>query len=188
MEAVRELFRQVGNLFRWWYLVAPWEQSVRVRLGTRVAVLGAGVHVRIPFMDRVFRQSTRRRFLNVCAQTISTSDGKAITVSGALGYEIKDIGKLYNTLHDAQDTLEAECMGAIARFVSSKTISEITPSPIEIHVMETLALERYGLGGIDFFITDFAVVRTYRLIQGQPKEWSHGQALNTTLGEGERAP
>lgn len=188
MEAIRELFNQVGNLFRWWYLVAPWEQSVRVRLGTKVAVLGAGVHMRIPFVDRVFRQSTRRRFLNICSQTISTSDGKAVTISGALGYEIHDIGKLYDTLHDAQDTLEAECLGSVAQFVASRKIVEVQPALVQAHVMEVLDLERYGLGGVEFFITNFAVVRTYRLIQGQPKDWMYGKNLDTTLGDGEKAP
>ncbi|KKM21675.1 hypothetical protein LCGC14_1633050 [marine sediment metagenome] len=185
MEAIRELFRQIGNLFRWWYLVAPWEQSVRVRLGKKVAVLGAGVHMRIPFIDRVFRQSTRRRFVMTGMQTISTTDGKAITIKSALGYEISDIGKLYNTLHDAEDTLESECMGIIAQFIASHSSEDVSPREAEEYVSTNLDLQRYGLGDTSFFITDFAIVRTYRLIQGQQREWRHGMPLNTALAEGE---
>lgn len=185
MEPIRELFRQFGNLFRWWYVVAPWEQSVRVRMGTRVQVLGAGVHVRIPFADRVFRQSTRRRFIPVTTQTVTTTDGKAVTVSGALAYEIHDIGKLYDTLHDAQDTLEAEAAAAVARYIAGRSISALRPAGIETHVVESMDLTRYGLRGAEFAVTDFAAVRTYRLLQSQPKDWSHGAALNTERGDGE---
>jgi len=185
MESVKELFRQVGNLFRWWYIVAPWEQSIRVRFGKKVEVLGAGVHLRIPFADRIFLQSTRRRFLPIETQTITTIDEKAVTVGAKLGYEILDIGKLYDTLHDAEDTLAAEAAGMIARYISCRKIKDVSSSKVEAHIAGNLDLTQYGLGSVRFFIINFAVVRTYRLIQGFPKDYGSGLPLTTAHAEGD---
>lgn len=184
MSSIRELLRELGGLLRWWVVVAPWEQAVRVRMGKHVAVLRAGVHLRVPFVDRVFRQSIRRRFSSIPTQTVTTRDGKTVTVSGTMGYAIADIGKLYDTLHHAEDTITSEGQGVIARFVARNDFADCLPTAIEAHVADALDLGRYGLDGAEFFVTDFAAVRTYRLIQGQPHDWAHGQALNTTDEDG----
>lgn len=180
-----QLFRSLSGLFRWWVTVAPWEQAVRVRLGRHVEVLHAGVHLRIPGVDRVYRQSIRRRFSSIPTQTVTTSDGKAVTLSGALAYCIDDIARLYDTLHNAEDVLQTEAAATVARFVCSHTLAECRPETIERVVTETLDLRRYGLGGIEFSITDIAAVRTFRLIQGEPKNWTYdGGTLSTTTAEG----
>lgn len=184
MSSIRELFRELGGLFRWWVVVAPWEQAVRVRMGKHVCVLDAGVHLRVPFVDRVFRQSVRRRFSSIPTQTVTTRDGRTVTVSGTMGYAIADIGKLYNTLHHAEDTITSEGQGLISRFIARSDFADCLPAAIEVHVTEHLDLKRYGLAGMEFFVTDFAAVRTYRLIQGEPKDWSHGDSLTTNLEDG----
>lgn len=184
MSAIREIFRELGGLLRWWVVVAPWEQAVRVRMGKHVTVLSAGVHLRIPFADRIFRQSIRRRFSSIPTQTVTTRDGQTVTVSGTMGYAIADVGKLYNTLHHAEDTINSEGQGVIARFVARNAFADCLPEAIEAHVANALDLRRYGLEGMEFFVTDFAAVRTYWLIQGQPHDWAHGRALDTTEEDG----
>jgi hypothetical protein len=184
---LQDLFRQIGGIFRWWVIVAPWEQAVRVRLGKHVLVLNAGVHLRIPFADRVFLQSTRRRFTSVPTQTISTMDGKAVTVSGCLGYRIDDIGRLYDTLHQPEDVLQTEAQAAVARFVAGHTLQECGPGAVEAFVADSLDLSKYGLGGTEYYVTDFVAVRTFRLISGEPKNWTQGLALDTATEDGIRA-
>lgn len=178
MTALQELFRNFGSLFRWWVIVAPWEQAVRVRLGKHVVLLEAGCHLRIPFADRIFRQSVRRRFTGVPTQTVTTKDGKTVTVGGGLAYSIVDVLRLYSTLHDAEDVIQTEANAAVARFVSAHDLTDCLPPSIEAHVGAHMDLEQYGLEAGDFCVTDFAVARTYRVIQGQPKDWKHGQWLD----------
>lgn len=181
---LQEFFRGLAGLLRWWVVVAPWEQAVRVRLGKHVRVLGAGIYWRIPGVDRIYRQSIRRRFSSVPTQTVTTKDGRAVTVSGALGYRIEDIGKLYDTLHHAEDTVQTEAAALVARFVRDCALAECTPGAVEESVTKALDLSRYGIGGVEFAITDFVAVRTYRLIQGEPKNYSHdGGSLSTTYHE-----
>ena len=186
---IADVLARVGNLFRWWVTVAPWEQAVRVRLGKHVEVLGAGVHLRIPGVDRVFRQSTRRRFTSVPTQTVTTKDGRTITISGALAYAIGDIGKLYDTVHHAEDTLETEAQASVAKFIRAHTLDLCDPGEVEKHVTEDIDLSRYGIVDVEFSITDFAVVRTFRLITGEPKNWSRESSpnLSTNLEDGVKA-
>lgn len=181
MSALQQILNSLTGLFRWWIVVAPWEQAVRVRLGKHVKVLGAGIFWRIPGLDVVYRQSVRRRFSSIPTQTVTTRDGKAVTVSGALAYYIADIGTLYNTLHHAEDTIQTDAAALVARFVRDCDLADCTPGAVEASVNAALDLVRYGIGGAEFAVTDFVAVKTYRLMMGSPKDYSNGEgSLMTT--------
>lgn len=174
-----QLFRILSQCLVWVVVVAPWEQALRVRCGKKVSLLTAGLHLRIPFIDRMYRQPVRRRVCNVAPQTLTTSDSITITISGALGYNIVDIKKLYDSIHDAQDTIDAETLAVVAKYVATHSAAECSPSDIENHVVSQLNLDKYGLGGCEFYVLNYAIVKTYRLIQGELKSWQHSSGLNT---------
>lgn len=176
---INDLISQILNLFQWWIVIAPWEGAIRVRRGKSIKVLSPGMHFRIPSLDRFFVQGTRKRYMNTPTQTVTTSDGHAITVSGGTAYSIMDIGLLYNTLRDAEDVIQIETLAKVAQFVASHTLAESRPEAIQEYVNEHLNLERYGLGDTSFLITDFVCVKTYRIINSNPKDWGSQGALNT---------
>ena len=66
---IREILSIIGDLFTWIVIVAPWEQALRIRLGKRVKLCKAGCYLRIPFIDRIYRQSIRRRLSYFQTQT-----------------------------------------------------------------------------------------------------------------------
>lgn len=174
---IQSILRAFLPAFSWFVIVAPWEQAVRVRLGKHVQLLGAGVALKIPVVDRVFRQSTRERRSVIRPQVVTTTDGQAITVSGALGYRVDDLLKLYDTLEAPEDTLEAMVSGSVADFISARTKDECEPKALEEYVSERLELERYGLGGGSFHVVNLVAVKTYRFITGEIPSWSHGSGL-----------
>lgn len=177
MNSVRELLNQLLNLFRWWVIVVPWEQGVRVRLGKHVTVLRAGAHFRVPVLDKVYKQSVRRRFSITGVQTLTTSDGQALTISGELGYAISDILRLYDTLHHAEDSIESEVRALVADFVAGQTLSECRPAALMEAVNTALDLSKYGLTSSYWYVSTFAAVKTYRLLQGEPRDWARGGSL-----------
>ena len=186
MLGLQELLNQIGRMFVWLVIVAPWEQALRIRLGKRVALLGAGAYLVIPFVDRVYRQSVRHRLGVVAPQTLTTLDGHSITVGAAIGYSVTDLRKLYDTLHDADDTIDATVASLVASFVAGRTLDDCRPDAIESHVRSSLSLERYGLGSAEFHITNLAVAKVHRLITGEIRGWRHGQGLNTIQFEGQQ--
>lgn len=176
----QQIINRITGIFTWVIIVAPWEQAIRVRRGRGVKLLKSGMHLRIPVLDRVYRQPTRRRMNTIQPQTLTTIDRTTITLSSTIGYAIIDLLKLFEALHDASDTIEAEAAALIAKYVTSNRIEECNPSQIEDFVRAHLKMDRYGLGEIEFYICNFAVVKTFRIIQGTFKEWQRGSALDTT--------
>lgn len=172
----------LGRLFGgmvFWIIVLPWQQALRVRAGRYTHLLKPGLYLKLPVIDVVQIESVRRRSSIVPCQTLSTADGATVTVSAVVQYAIDDLGKLYGSLHHAEDTIAQTAQGVIAAAVFRLRRSEIEPARVSAALNEELAevLARYGLSGVSLHITDFAFVRAIRLIQEQ--RWAHGRALDT---------
>lgn len=184
MNSIKQILDAITSLFTWWFTVLPWEQAVRIRLGSRVRLFEAGFHLKLPFLDRVYVQNTRRRLSCVFEQTISTKDGKAITLAGSFGYRVVDVLKLYNSLHQAEATISLGVAGLITDFIIHRDVAEVVPADLTAHVLSRLNLRPYGLADEEFFLTDFAVVRTYRFMSGNVGHYlGHGPTaqLDTQL-------
>jgi regulator of protease activity HflC (stomatin/prohibitin superfamily) len=173
VDLIRGFFRGV----RPWVVVAPWEQCLRVRLGKHVAVLEAGFHLRLPIIDAIYVQSIRRRVSSIGKQTITTKDDRTVTLGASLGYEITDVEQLYRGLHHAEDTLQQLARQHIAQYVATHDLANCTPADLEALASE-MEIEGYGLANPELAITDFAVVRTYRLI-GDHQYSAYGDSLST---------
>ncbi len=179
METLTAFLKQIRQIFTWWVMVAPWEQALRVRAGRRVRRLPAGVHLRIPFLDTVHVQSVRLRLATMSMQTVMTRDRQALTVAGALGYAVGDIERLYQTLHHAEDTLTNLSMTAVAECAATADAKDFTPELLAQRATAAITptFTAFGLIDISIRITDFAFLRTYRLVSDT--RWgTHGGSLN----------
>ncbi len=172
--ALRQFFRS----FRCWMVVSPWEQALRVRLGKRVTLLRPGFHWKLPILDVIYLQSVRLRLSSISKQTVSTCSGQVVTIAGSLGYRIEDIQLLYNSIHHAEDTITALTRSLIADYVSGHSLAACQPDKIQEAVNASIDFSRFGLADVKVYITEFAVVRTYRLI-GDYTEYSWGKRLAT---------
>lgn len=168
---VSELLRNFWRLFVWWVVIQPWEQGLRVRSlpfrRQKRCILKPGFRFRIPYLDAVFMQSTRLRFTTLRPQTLTTQDNQTITLSGVIGYSIVDIDKLYDTLHQAEDSLRCRAQTAIAKFVPSHKFADCGPERIEEDAAAEVHFEQYGLSLDSICLTSYARLRAYRLIMDQ---------------------
>lgn len=178
MQSLVDLIRGFFRGVRPWIVVAPWEQALRVRFGKHVRVLRAGFHLRIPVIDVVFLQSVRRRVSSTGKQTLTTRDNHTVTIGTALGYEIADIEAVYRGLHHAEDSLQQLARQVIAKHVTAHVLTDCTPARLEGLARELDTLKDYGLENPELAITDFAVVKTYRLI-GDQQYGAYGDHLST---------
>lgn len=178
MSLISNIAEALKALVTWWIVIVPWEQGVRLRWGKKTTILGAGIHLKIPMMHKVYLQTTRRRYTEVPTQTVTTVDKKTITLRGTLGYSIKNILTLYETLHHAEDTLVNLAQMAVAEFISTREMVNCTPTELAKFVNERIDISRFGLGDQDFAITDFAVVKTYRIIKDSNR-YTDGDSLST---------
>lgn len=181
---------QIRRLFQWWIVLAPWEEAVRYRAirfrgKPRVEKVGEGMHLRIPYLDKYYVQSVRRRVANMPSMTVTTADGHALTLSGIMFYEISDLMKLYMKLHHAEDTLTGLANAAIAEFVATHSKEECTPSAVAATANAAFSTRSYGIRGTEIALVTFAYVKTYRLISGDAENYSYGDALSTGAGSEE---
>lgn len=167
MSILHEILTGLKQLIAWWYTVTPWEMSIRVRAGRWVKQLGPGIHFRLPFIDRIFLQTIRLRYVNLQSQTVMTKDGKTVTASGTYGYAICDILKLYQSLAHAEATIIYLAGSALAKAIRTRSLAECDQEQIEKEVANSVLLEKYGLAGDRFNLLDFAIVRTFRLIKDE---------------------
>ncbi len=165
MNQIKDFFEYIFNSIKIWVIVQPWEQGIRVRGGKNTKKLNPGMHFKIPYYDSVYVQETRLRMIQICLQTLTTKDLKTITINSSLGYSITNIELLYNTLFHPEGTISNMAMSEISEFVFKNNLSDISPDEIQKSVLNKLNEKNYGLKFEYFRITNFAHVRTFRLIQ-----------------------
>ncbi len=166
MEWLQTLFNRFTEIFKWFWILQPWEQALRVRGGKKIVKFNGGIHFKIPYVDYIFKQNCRLRVSVVPSMTVTTLDGKTITLAGALSYRVDDVEPLYQKLHMAEDTIARQTQGIITGYIAWHHFPDCSPATVLQHVDDTLSLEDYGLAEVEFILKDFAVVRTYRLIMG----------------------
>lgn len=164
---VELLQRVVAFLKNFWplFVVLPWESAVRARAGKHVALLGPGIHFRLPFFDLISLVNTRMRFVHSDLQTLSTKDGAVLTASFTVGFRIVDPLTATMRLHKPERAVTAMVCGFFAEVAATHTRSELTPEIASRHVLGRLRTEA---AGYEFEICqagDFGYMRTFRLMQ-----------------------
>lgn len=171
MNQIKEFFQWLIDSFKIWVIVQPWESAVRVRMGKHTKVLTKGIFFRIPYLDSIFVQENRLRIVQMSLQTLTTKDLNAITIEAAVGYTIEDIEKLYKSLYQPETTISNMVKSNIAEYIFEKNHNEIKPSDLEKNVLNDLQNLDYGLNIQYLRIQNFAIVKTFRLIQDTT--WNH---------------
>lgn len=170
------IFHAMSQPLKWWVVVAPWEQGIRVRLGKEAITLNPGIHFRIPFLDRIYVQSIRLRIVTSGSLTVSTSDGKVVTTRLTVKFAIKDVKLLYNTVANPETTLINHVSSLAAEYISRTTSTDLSHKSLSEYIDGKLDLGGWGLSEVAVNIIDFAFTRTYRLM-GNEYERCYGLDL-----------
>jgi hypothetical protein len=174
MTWLSQIIGAIGEPFKWWVVVAPWENGLRIRLGKVAAELCPGVHFRIPFLDRIYLQSMRLRTISDTGQTLTlapdtqqagkTIDGKVVVIAVSVEYGIKSLLTLYGKLANPENVILTRVAALIAKKVSSTQSKDLTLETLEAGIADDLPAEEWGLDRVKVYIVGFAKVRTYRLL------------------------
>lgn len=178
MDKINDLFNFLSQFFRWYFIVMPWEQAVFVRAGKKHKVLDKGFYFKIPFIDRVYINTKRKRMVDIPMQTVTTKDGHSITIKAGIGYRIEDLYKLYNTLFQPETTIMIMVMNKISQYVSSNNLTECSPEKVGGFCDLSKEAIDWGLADISVRINNYAVVRTFRLIQDTTQFYTEQLKMN----------
>lgn len=164
---IKETLQFIFNSFKFWFIVNPWENAIRVRFGNRQKLLKEGLYFRIPHFDRVYTEEIRLRIMTMPIQSISTKDKITLTIKCAIGYKITDVMKMYNTIHQPETTLSNISMDRITNYLLSVDAKDLDINNLISSVLEKLNETDYGISFDYVKIVSLCEVKTYRLIQDQ---------------------
>ena len=177
---MNQLLQWLSDLFQGakaWTVVMPWERAVCIRLGRWVRPWEPGLHFRVPFLDQVRVINTRLRMSAVPCVTVTTRDGKTVTAAGCVGFTIADPYRALLTVQQPEHAASALGQAALAAYITARSVDELRVAEMESAALTTL--QAAGLAGFEFVwvkTVDFAVVRTFRLLQEQWRpstDWSN---------------
>lgn len=123
------IFDFIASVWEWlipWTIIDCYEQGVILRFGKFNRTANPGFVWIWPFgieevkYDTVVRQTS---YLDV--QSLTSADGKNVSIAGILVYEIKDIRKFLLDIDDGESDLQNMCYGVIAECVENNNFSEI---------------------------------------------------------------
>jgi len=178
---ISQIFDLLSRPFIWWVVVAPWEAGIRSRLGKNATILNPGIHLRLPFIDRVYLQSTRLRMISDSGQTMTTKDGKVVTVAVACQYAIADIKKLYMEIAHPESTLLFHVQGLITQIVSQSDSKALSPKSLQEEIGKDIPAEQWGLEQVKVWVINFALVKTYRLLMNDYRNFNPSNDLDQQL-------
>lgn len=165
MEWIKQIWEQISTLLKWWVVVLPWEQGMKIWLGKDCKILPPGFHFRIPYFHTVYVQPIRVTFFSVAPQTLTTTTNETVTVGMIIGYSITDIYQAYNSVGEVKGAIAGFVTGKVAHYISSRPLEECTPVKIEDNIKNEFKTTGWGIEINEINITTFAIVKTYRLIQ-----------------------
>src|SRR3990167_9601576 len=108
MEWLTTIIKSLARPFQWWVVIAEWESGLLVRLGKNSRVLAPGIHLRIPFLDRIYVQSIRLRTISFSGMQCVTKDGKTAVVGASISFSVSNVKDLYDSCSTPEYTLETQ--------------------------------------------------------------------------------
>jgi len=180
MEWLSSLLRGLAKPLKWWIVIATWERGLRVRLGKTSTALEPGIHLRIPWLDRIYVQSVRLRTLSTEKINAMSKDGKNVSISVAVHFTIKDVKRLYDSLSTPSYTILATVAEHLISNASEIEARRLTAEKLEAALDEWEDWKRWGIGELTLSVTGFSVCRAYRLLQN---EYQGGAGLWCLDGE-----
>lgn len=151
------------------FVVNEHQMAIIFRFGKYKGTYKPGLHWKIPFAEVPQLAYVKTRTETLSPQTLTTMDGKQIVIRAIVRFSIDNVRKYIIDVWSADNALSDTVHGFISDFVQnntwetimSKLLIDITPKTIE-------AGARWGMEVEKVTFSDFATIRTYRLMNDKP--------------------
>lgn len=107
-----------------------------------------GVHFYWAFFESIQVMPCKEVTKETQYQTVMTKDGKDVTISLSVAYEIFNVRWCWTRVTEFVDSMENRCQSTVSEIISKKTLSEITTSQSKINktILDKLNSEVYDWG------------------------------------------
>jgi regulator of protease activity HflC (stomatin/prohibitin superfamily) len=146
--------------------VLPHEQGVVCRLGKVKRTVGPSVVWLWPIVDKILVMCVAEQVEDLRCQSITTTDGKSILVSGKLRYRVSDPELALFEVYDWDEALADEALGILATECMKRTFEECLNHTELAHEVEKAVrrqAKKWGIEVTGFTLTDMVIHRAIRL-------------------------
>lgn len=163
-----DLLIQMWEHFKPLVFILQYEEGVLFRGGKFVRVLKPGVHFKIPFVDDYHQENVKGDTMNISPVSITTLDGKTISVGCEFDFIITDIKQALVETNDWRSNLHDICMGILSDHLEDCNWEDIKKKTIKNQIskrIEKRALEM-GVTVGNFNFTDKSITKALTLYKG----------------------
>ncbi len=157
------------NLFRPWVVLNEFERGIILRLGHFHKEVGPGFHVRRCFnYDVLLWLNIRKQTRDSWEMTLTSSDGKTITLSFDMVQEVFDVKKALLSVENWPQVAYVTSKIVISRLVASNTAEDIMKADFVDVLQESInvMLNNFGIQITQFGLTDKVFTKPYKFFIG----------------------
>ena len=173
-------------------VVVPQKSSYVVeRLGKYSKTLDAGLHILIPFVDKVaYRRSTKEEILGIDSQSCITSDNVVVEIDGVLYIQVQDVMKSCYGVNDyylaASQLAQTSLRSAIGKISLDKTFEERDSINAAVVGAVDEAAREWGIKVMRYEIQDITPPETVMHAMEQQMKAEREKRAEIASSEGDR--
>lgn len=133
--------------FQFLFVIDQYDMGVVLRFGVYNRTVGPGLHLIAPFgIEESLEDTVVRTTSYLETQTVTSSDGKSVNITGILVYKIGNIKRWLLEVDDAEDALHDMTYGIISELAETKTWQQIMKPAFMEEVTELVQEEAISWG------------------------------------------
>jgi len=135
------------SYFQFLFVIDQYDMGVVLRFGKYHRTVGPGLHLIAPFgIEDSLEDTVVRTTSYLETQTVTSSDGKSVNITGILVYKIGNIKRWLLEVDDAEDALHDMTYGIISELAETKSWAQIMKPTFMDEVTELVQEEAITWG------------------------------------------
>lgn len=159
---LKDIWHEVIKFFKFWEIIEEYQMGVRLTLGRFPKQLVPGFHFIVPFgIHVVHSDNIKPDTLQAKAVHVTTMDGKTVSVSPAIEYEINNIIDWLIYTNDARTNLHDIIRGITADYITDISWEECGKKTTRTAIKNKLNKRIESMGAVcrEVMLTDICISR-----------------------------
>lgn len=116
------------------FVVRQWENAAIIRFGEIIAVVGTGLHFRVPFIDTIQRVDLRMQTIDLHGQLAITKDNISVGIDAVVFMRVEDPRRVILNIKNYFDAVAKYAQTSIRNIIGRYTLDDLLESREEIAV------------------------------------------------------
>lgn len=157
---LQEFYQQLNPFV----IIDMWEKGLHLRMGKFHDIKEPGLHVKIPFIDSVWKQTVVTQSIDLRPQSITSADYRNIVVKAIVRYNISDAFLFLTKLAHPTDVLIDTTGAMIREIIEERNWEDLVDVEDELTEKIGLKVSEWGIKIEKVTLTDLAEIQSIRLI------------------------